>query len=225
VDTGPADTTPSTTTSTTTVEVSEVSHLAGDGGVLLVGDSLMAGVRHPLGDVLEEHGIDWRFVGGEGTGLLSDGSWWLDDIEAEVEDFDPSVVVIEACCNVGGTGVEEDSVEMYDEWQQAAETAVELAGSRGAAVYWVLTPSASPESGYADVARRIERFNAIYRDLGVPLIDWAALLEPEGEGYVDELDFGSTTLQVRSGDGLHLTPAGSTLAALATWATIAEVLR
>lgn len=171
--------------------------------------------------------IATRFEGGSGTGLLTDQGRWLDALVVAVAEFDPDMVVIEACCNYGaspehpeylyyhddGSPVVPDSEEMYALWAEAAEQALDLAAAAGAEVWWVITPPTAPE---IDVHERIERFNRITRELAsrnpeLHLLDWAEAVTTDSGALLDPVvlpDGTTTPLRV---DGLHFSDAGNAL--------------
>ncbi|MCU1354516.1 MAG: hypothetical protein JWM05_3725 [Acidimicrobiales bacterium] len=196
--------------------------------VLLVGDSLTYNGTPQLTDEMAAHAVDVAFVGGSGTGLLSEQDRWVRQIGEQVATFHPDVVVIEACCNyavfepgyVGADGLTlpPNSPAMYAAWARAARAAVRAASAGGAPVYWVVTPDAGPQVT-ADVRARVQRFNEISASLGVPLIDWRSTLEPAGR-YTLAID----GVQVRRIDGLHFTAAGSRLVAATTWRAISAAI-
>jgi len=201
--------------------------------VLLVGDSLMFQAFDAMTYLLAPHGVEVRYVGFSGTGLLSGQGWWLRDITRTVDAFRPDVVVVEACCNYGDLGplyrdahghaVAPDSEAMYLHWAANARSAAERAGARGAKVFWVVTPDA----GYLvtrNIQTRIHRFNAISARLGVARIDWRAALEPAGT-FTTSMRTPWGIAVVRKDDTLHLTSDGNAVVAEATVAAIRPALR
>jgi len=198
--------------------------------VLLVGDSLMVGATDAIAAQLAGSGVTTHFVGKEGTGLLTKQMWWIDLIKNEVATFDPDVVVIESCCNYAtgpavyyrmgdGTSVRPDTKKMYQVWEVAARAAVRAATKRGAAVLWVVTPPASRSIYDGLIATRIDRFNAIYSRLGVPLVNWRAALTVDGT-FTPFLTIKGARVRVRTYDGLHITPAGDRRVATVTVAAV-----
>ncbi len=200
--------------------------------VLFVGDSMMFGASALLELKFKGQEVETRFVGGYGSGLLSGQGWWLRELEHQIDTWHPDVVVLEACCNYGvgeplfrtpeGATVTSQSADMYTWWQRQAEAAVDIAGRYGAHVFWVVTPAASEELWplYVD---RIPRFNDIYRNLGVDLIDWRTLLTPEGE-FSTTKEIDGKAVRVRDADGLHLAEVGNELVVQATYDAVAPVL-
>jgi hypothetical protein len=195
--------------------------------VLLVGDSLMVGAKDAIASSLATRNATVHFVGKEGTGLLTNQMGWLDFIRSEISTWGPDIVVIESCCNyatglkyfyrmVDGSHAWPDTSKMFLAWEVAARRAVRVASTRGAKVYWVLTPPASTDIYDGLIARRVERFNEIYTRLGVPLIDWGAALTADGSYTPFLKDANGNRVRVRTYDGLHITPAGDTRVARLT---------
>lgn len=200
--------------------------------VLFVGDSLMFGASGLLEQRFAGQEVETRFVGGYGSGLLSGQGWWVREIEHQVNTWHPDVVVIESCCNYGvgeplfrtpeGATVTSQTEDMYRWWRVQAEAAVEAAGRYGAEVFWVLTPAAS-EQQWPSYVDRIPKFNEIYRDLGVELIDWHTPLTPDGV-FTPTKEIDGKAVRVRDPDGLHLADAGDDLVVRATYDAVAPVL-
>ena len=188
--------------------------------VVVVGDSLVAGAEDELTAQFAAHGVEVTYLAVSGTGLLTDQGVRLTELEAALDELHPDVVILESCCNYDGaytlfdgTVVPADSDLLWTTWSAQAERMVQVAEDHGADVRAVITPRLVGDTASATIAYRIQRFNEVYRDLGVGLIDWDAALYPDG----------STTgrSDLRLADGLHLSDAGDDLVAAATWAAVA----
>ncbi len=197
--------------------------------VLLVGDSLMFDARGALEARLGEEAVETRYVGFPGTGLLSGQGWWNPEISAQVEEWAPDVVIIEACCNyaigepeyvtAAGETVVADSEQMFEEWADMAAEAVARARAGGAQVYWFTTPCVGGAVG--DHHRpRVDRFNGIGDAQAVERLDWRTVLCPDG-AFTPVVEVNGQPTAVRAEDGVHLAPAGNELVAEVTWSTIA----
>jgi lysophospholipase L1-like esterase len=148
----------------------------------------------------------------------------LTELQTALEEFHPDVVIIESCCNydgtyalADGTVVRADSELLWDAWAAQAQRMVSVAEAHAADVYMVITPRPLNDSWFTGLTNRVAHFNAIYRSLGVPLIDWDAALYPDGSTAGLE--------RLRNADGLHLTDAGDDRVAAATWSAIAGAFR
>ena len=200
--------------------------------VLFVGDSLMFGASALLEQTFGGQEVETRFVGGYGSGLLSGQGWWNRELAHQVDTWHPDVVVLESCCNYGvgeplfhapdGSTVTPQTADMYAWWQRQAKGAVDIAGRYGATVLWVLAPAASDKL-WPLYVERIPRFNQIYRDLGVGLIDWNVLLTPDGTFTPTKVIDGKE-VRVRDADGLHLADAGDEVVVRATYDAVAPVI-
>lgn len=200
--------------------------------VLFVGDSLMFQASDELADRFGANDVETRFIGYPGTGLLSGQGWWNREISAQVQAWQPDVVVIEACCNYShdepkyelpdGSAIVPDSEAMYRQWAKLAANAVDRAGRHGAEVFWVTTPAASVDEE-PEILTRIDRFNRISAALDATQLDWRSVLTPDGT-YTQYLEVGGVPTQVRSADGLHVSDAGNVLLADATWEAVAPAL-
>ena len=199
--------------------------------VLLVGDSVMGQAYPFFRDRFSERGITTGYAGGPGTGPLypQGENDWLTQIDRWVADFDPDVVVIEACCDyanpppelyrlLDGTEVLPNSDLAYRTWEQVAREMIRRASAGGARVFWVLSPPVQTNGYYGPMEEHVARLHAIYRTFPVPKIDWGTVSSPPGGGYANDLPIGPNgeMVRVRAEDGLHYTPAGDGLLADAT---------
>ena len=219
----------STSATTVSAEASSTTTVADendDGAkrVVVVGDSLVVGAGQELIDTFEANDVDYRFIAVGGTGLLTDQGVRLTELQTALEEFHPDVVIIESCCNydgtytlADGTVVPADSELLWDAWAAQAQRMVSVAEAHAAEVYVVITPRPLNDSWFTGLTNRVAHFNAIYRSLGVSLIDWDAALYPDGS--TAGLEY------LRNADGLHLTDAGDDLVAAATWTAIAGAFR
>lgn len=198
--------------------------------VLLVGDSVMGQAYPFFRDRFAERGITTGYAGGPGTGPLNpqgDGDW-LSQIDRWVADFDPDVVVIEACCDYtnppdrlyelpDGTQVLPNTDLAYQTWEQVSREMIRRASAGGARVFWVISPPVSTNGYYGPMEDHVARLNEIYRTFPVPKVDWATPSSLNGE-YSDDLPLGpdGEMVRVRADDGLHYTPEGDALLADAT---------
>lgn len=199
--------------------------------VLFVGDSLTFGALPVLKARFEGAGAQVGYVGAPGTGILSGGSWWLDEVAGLLTSFAPDVVVFEDCCNYDGgdagytlddgTVVHQNTTQMFAAWREAVEGAIDLVRATGAEVHWVVTPALGdrPEAE----RDRVDRYNAIVADLDVPLVDWRSALTPDGTFEI-EVEVDGRATAVRSDDQIHLLPAGNDLVTEVTWDAIADEL-
>lgn len=205
--------------STTTTAVTDEND-DGVKRVVVVGDSLVVGAGPELIATFAANDVEYRFIAVSGTGILTAQGVRLTELENTLEEFHPDVVIVESCCNYDGTYttsdgtvVAGDSDLLWTAWADQARLMVSAAEAHDADVYFVITPRPIDDSWFTGLTDRVARFNAIYRSLGVPLIDWDAALYPDGSTA------GLTYL--RNADGLHLTDAGDDLVAAATWSAIA----
>ncbi len=200
----------------------------GDGRlrVLFLGDSLVQRASDELTEIFTANGVEVEFRGYTATGLLTqlpeDGgaTWWSGELNDSLATFGPDIVVIEACCNYDGTYTDPDTSALpadseahYDRWRQEAEALTSAATATGAAVYWVLSPSEAPTAGAPWPPTRVERFNEIYRSLGVALIDWRTVFYAAQKTSPEDL---------RDEDGVHLSSAGDRVIVAETWRVLTE---
>ncbi|MCA9651594.1 MAG: DUF459 domain-containing protein [Myxococcales bacterium] len=194
--------------------------------ILVIGDSMIAGgfglyLARALG---EEHGYDVTRRGKASTGLARPDFFdWMEEAERLVgeQPFDASLVMF------GGNDVQGlyMSKDQWIRWQddgwaseyakRVAALAERLAPS-GQQLFWVGMPVMRPEKLHA----RVRRVNTIYRaEMAIrhdsEFIDiWSLLAGPDGR-YADRIEVptadGTRTrkVQVRAGDGIHLTVAGA----------------
>ena len=205
--------------------------------VLLVGDSVMGQAYPFFRDRFAERGITTGYAGGPGTGPLNpqgEGSW-LSQIDSWVADFDPDVVVIEACCDYtyppdelyrlpDGTEVLPNTDLAYETWEDVSREMIRRASAGGAQVFWVISAPVKTNGYYGPMEDHVARLNEIYRTFPVPKVDWATPSTLDGE-YSDDLPIGENgeMVRVRAADGLHYTPEGDILLADATLRTMLQL--
>ena len=200
--------------------------------ILFVGDSMMIGASRQLSSRFGKAGVETRFIGYPGTGLLSGQGWWNREIGHAVETWHPDAVVIEACCNYrsgepgyqlsDGTTIAAGSAAMYDQWRHQAKDAVRRAKAHGADVFWVVTPAVS-DVLWPAYKERIGRFNQISADTGATPVDWRKVLTPDGSFHLT-LPVDGRNVKVRKDDGLHITEDGNALVVDETWKTVAPAV-
>ena len=186
------------------------------GKVLLVGDSVMWGAAPEIMDEFQSRGMEVRYVGLAATGPLWNDKRWADWTAQHVAEFQPDLVIFEACCvypgihtdvygggelyvDDGGQTVAPDSEAMFVEWERAARELIAIGRSGGASVWWVgMLRGLEPARYYGPLfPERIARINDINRTLGVPIVDWDAAIysQPNPAAF-------------RAGDGVHPNAAG-----------------
>ncbi len=190
--------------------------------LLLVGDSVphqaapYFAARFPKAEV--------RWAGRDGIGLLNEQGRILQIVDEQDSRFDPDVVLIAvmgsyldqndkvAYIDSNGKQVADGSEEMYRLWAVQAQRLVATAHRRGARVLWALTPPIKPDSWFGYLSGRVDRMNAIYRQLnGVTLVDWHSFAAKDGQFSLQLPDRSGQPVVVRSGDGLHFTAEGNDL--------------
>jgi peptidoglycan/LPS O-acetylase OafA/YrhL len=202
--------------------------------VLLVGDSVMGQAYEAFRGEFEEQGILTGYAGGPGTGPLQPQGDWARQIDRWVEEFDPDVVVMEACCDYtrptsqvyvdpDGDAVLPNSDEVYRFWELEVLELIERARAGGAEVLFVLSPPVQTNGFYGPLEEHVTRLNELYRDLPVPLLDWGPVVAPGGE-YTWEVEGPDGRPEVvRAEDGVHMTPFGNRLLAELTLREIQEI--
>ncbi len=205
--------------------------------VLLLGDSLVHQSYATFASRMSAAGLQSEAIGGEGQHLLWDHDEWRDALDKAMADFDPQVVVLEACCGWGtpwhaeqvtaadGTALEPDTDASWREWARVAGQLTDDVRSTGRLVLWVIAPPAQTDGYYGPVEGRIGIANDIYRSLavcrpGLGFVDWRVIGGPDG-GFVWDLpDTSGHLVRVRNPDGLHFTPEGQAVLADITVRTV-----
>ncbi|HYF46021.1 MAG TPA: acyltransferase family protein, partial [Acidimicrobiales bacterium] len=119
--------------------------------VLLMGDSVMGQAYEVFRDVFEEEGIATGYAGGPSTGPLQPQGDWARQIDTWMTDFEPDVVVMEACCDYTqatdnvyvdpeGNEVLPATDAVYPNWEREVRDLIRRASAGGAHVIWVLAP-------------------------------------------------------------------------------------
>jgi hypothetical protein len=192
--------------------------------VLLVGDSVMGQAYEVFRQVFEERGITTGYAGGPSTGPLQPQGDWARQIDDWVQRFDPDVVVMEACCDYTqatdqvyvdpeGHEVLPATEEVYPNWDREVRDLTRRAQAGGAEVIWVLAPVVQTNGFYGPLEQHVLRLNEMYRHLGVPTIDWGAVITPGGV-YTETLPGPDGEPEdVRLVDGVHMTDFGNGLLA------------
>ena len=219
-----ADATPPTSVVPTAVPTPPVTR------VLFVGDSLVHQSYATLAARMATAGIESHAIGGEGEHLLWQSDAWRHALEEALDQFDPQVVVFEACCGWGtpwrtevvsapdGSRLEPDTAASWQEWARMAAVLTDVVRAQDRVAIWVLAPPAQTNGYYGPVEGRIAVANDIYRSLaacrpGVGLVDWSSLTGPGGQFAWELPDRSGAMVRVRHPDGLHFTPEGQAVLA------------
>jgi hypothetical protein len=181
--------------------------------------------------VFEDQGIATGYAGGPSTGPLQPQGDWARQIDDWVGRFDPDVVVMEACCDYtqdtdqvyvdpAGNEVLPGTDAVYPNWEREVRDLTRRAQAGGAEVIWVLNPVVQTNGFYGPLEEHVLRVNDIYRRLGVPTIDWGAIVTPGGR-FTDTLPGPDGEPEdVRLDDGVHMTEFGNHLLADVTLADV-----
>jgi peptidoglycan/LPS O-acetylase OafA/YrhL len=192
--------------------------------VLLVGDSVMGQAYEVFREVFEDKGIATGYAGGPSTGPLQPQGDWAQQVDNWITEFDPDVVVMEACCDYTqttdqvyvdpeGNDVLPATDEVYPNWDREVRDLIQRAQAGGAHVIWVLAPAVQTNGFYGPLEQHIARLNQMYRDLPVPILDWGEVIAPGGV-YTETLEGpDGERHDLRLDDGVHMTEYGNQLLA------------
>ena len=116
--------------------------------------------------VFEDQGIATGYAGGPSTGPLQPQGDWAHQIDDWVTDFDPDVVVMEACCDYTqatdqvyvdpeGNEVLPATDEVYPNWDREVRDLIRRAQAGGAHVIWVLAPPVQTNGFYGPLEEHV----------------------------------------------------------------------
>jgi hypothetical protein len=190
--------------------------------VLLVGDSLMTDAADRLTERLTDMRVPHLVRAYPGSGLFGTFGFvhWPTEAPRLVESFDPTIVVVELCCNYRppyptdeqGRPIRPGTPEFSAAWGAAARDFGEALAAKGAKLFWVLTPPASdPANTQAIIDPINDTTFANAGPLDLELIDWIGPFTNGTGKYRETILTADGPVQVRR-DGLHFTPAGGRLA-------------
>lgn len=190
--------------------------------VLLVGDSLMTDAADRVTERLTTMRVPHLVRAFPGSGLFGNFGFvhWPTEAQRLVESFDPTIVVIEFCCNYRppyptdgqGRPIEPGTPEFSVAWGAAARSFGEAMSREGAELFWVLTPPASDLNSTRRIIDPINKTTfANVGPLSLELIDWVDAFTDGTGRYRESITTPDGPLRVRR-DGLHFTPAGGQLA-------------
>jgi hypothetical protein len=221
-----------TTSSTTTATVARPSEIAcrpltvADPLRLWIGGDSLAGSLGPsLGETTAATGVVKPvYYSKVSSGLTSRSFFdWPEEAATEMSEIDPEVVVFIIDTNDTNI-VDDDDPEWRTEYAalveemmtvligaptdaEAAEGTATVGGGR--TVYWIGGPTLED-----DRTEEIQQLNAVAQEVAaghdeVTYVDAYALFSDENGEYADSLpDETGEVVQVRAGDGIHLTPEG-----------------
>jgi hypothetical protein len=192
--------------------------------VLLVGDSVMGQAYEVFRQVFDDEGIATGYAGGPSTGPLQPQGDWARQIDRWVSQFDPDVVVMEACCDYTqatdqvyvdpeGNEVLPATDAVYPNWDREVRDLIRRAQAGGAHVIWVLSPPVQTNGFYGPLEEHVQRLNEMYRNLPVPTLDWGEVVTPDGVYTETVVGPDGATHDVRLDDGVHMTEYGNRLLA------------
>ena len=188
--------------------------------VLLAGDSILRQTGPSLDDQFGFRvEIDNEAVNNSGL-LTPHVVDWNRRLADELDDKDPAVVVFLFIGNytdenfyVNGDGVEvqKNTPEFFSAWGDEADRLMRQLRDREAEVFWVLPPPQLSAENQATT----EGIRQVYADLAerwprIHLIDAnEALAGPNGEYLATTTNAQGNTVELRTGDSVHLTDAGA----------------
>ncbi|HUC03800.1 MAG TPA: DUF459 domain-containing protein [Acidimicrobiales bacterium] len=217
----PAGSTPTATTPPSIAHPTAADKLR----VLIVGDSLGIDVGGPLQNDLTDTGVVSASLDGrESTGLTRPDYFdWPAELEADLQTFDPQVVVVMIGANdaqdfPGPPDVPFGTARWNAMYASRVASFMEIAQSGGARVVWVGMPAmANPTlSAAMTVIDSIDRQQAAARNPPVAYLSTTTLLGTARGGYSAFItDQAGQVVNVRTPDGTHLTAAGGEVVAQA----------
>lgn len=199
--------------------------------VVIVGDSLAAGVGYIAGRVFRPTLVDVEQHGRVSTGLARPDYFdWFAAMGQIVQGYDPDLVIVMIGENDGQslqtpTGKLETPSGTRDwplGYQDRAEALMRIATEGGARVVWIGLPVQREPKRWEFIQRQNRLFEAASTRVGdVAFLDsWGLFDAPDG-GYTAFYRDGDRVEEIRESDGLHFTATGYELlvreaAALAT---------
>ncbi len=188
--------------------------------VVLMGDSLTAISAPVIGPYFSFLGYHVQPIALAGSGLLDTEVNWLAHGQQAIDQYDPSVVVVEFIGDYGflgeRPGVSPESPAFYQQWAQVSQQLEDILTSRGAKVYWVIGPVvANPviENTIVTLDRIYEHLHAPNTASGHPLLINVTPALTGGTGHYSEFipGQGGVPVEVRTPDGTHFTVYGAAL--------------
>ena len=193
--------------------------------VLLVGDSLALTTNPYLGLRLKELGATYAAEAVGGSGLASPDFFdWKARAPHLILIHRPTIVVVEFCCNYTGPYREgpdgrpilPGSQEFRDLWAAEAADFAKIVTAGGARLYWAVTPPTPVRGTIVDDVNESTFTAALRADPPIRLLRWDLALTGGTGTFQSSVEIDGTPTPVRMPDQVHLTAAGSDLAARTT---------
>jgi peptidoglycan/LPS O-acetylase OafA/YrhL len=198
--------------------------------VLLMGDSVMQQAFGAIERPLQREGVQVGYAGGPGSGPLFPQGDWSSQLSDWLTEFQPDVVVMEACCDytdfadelyvdAEGNEVLPGTDEMFVAWDQEVQALIAQVEATGAPILFVQPAPVQTNGFYGPIEQQVSRLREVYADYGdlegVSLLDWGEILAPDGD-FTWDVDVDGESVKVRADDGVHNTEVGNALLSRAT---------
>jgi hypothetical protein len=208
---GPDDTTPEPRIA----EISKEDPLR----VMYAGDSIMQGLAPVLDDELEKSGfVKSAQSTKQGSQLSSPGQLnWCEEVENTFVAFQPDVVIVELGAGdffpseVDGE-ILAPGIDGWEEWMAGlVDGFVRKLSETGAQIYWLSVPLLQKDSGGVGRDAYDRVLNSVANDWpNLHFVDIAGAIGGDGTTYSPTIRKADGQLvEVRAGDGIHLSPAGN----------------
>lgn len=195
--------------------------LAAPGKVLFAGDSLMQGVAPPFQRSLRvDHGIDSVNLSRQSTGLAYPSAFdWPQTIEdALAADASIRLLVVMLGPNdpwdmpdpehPGGRYLKFESPQWEVVYRGRVARILDAAKAHGVSVLWIGAPGMKREQLDAQMAWLMPVIRDEVTRHGAVFVDTRPLLSIPDQPWSDAIPIDGVMTKMRSGDGIHFTPAG-----------------
>jgi hypothetical protein len=189
--------------------------------VVIVGDSLAAGVGYFAGRVFRPTVVDIQRQGRVSTGLARPDYFdWFAAMGKIVAGYDPDLVIVmigendnqNLALNTGGLDTPKGTVDWPPAYGERAEALMRIAIEGGARVVWIGLPVQRDRSRWIFVKRQNSLFEQASHRVGdVAFLDSWDLFDTGGGEYSAFYREGNGVRLVREADGLHFTAIGYTI--------------
>jgi hypothetical protein len=227
----PRPTTPTLPGAVTTTTLDPLTHPSAAVPVrmLLIGDSLGLDLGGSLQNALASTGVITATLDGkESTGLTRPDYFnWPQELSSDLTAVNPQVVVVMMGANdpqafLGPPVISYGSYAWNAEYEARVVAFMQLATSRGAKLIWVsLPPMQDPTlNAKVQVVNSLQR-SAAKQVPGVVYLDSTSVFGP---GYSAFTTANGQIVNIRTPDGIHVTPQGGNLLAAAVMASMRGTL-